>query len=59
MNKLMSNLQFPCTTVQAKEWEEIDALQMKARRKGLEKCCKIYVSGIASHPKIKRIRLRM
>eukprot|EP00957_Ditylum_brightwellii_P177591 13527132-Ditylum_brightwellii.AAC.1 len=58
MNKLIANIQFPCTTEHAKEWEEIDALRMKAQRKGLEKCCKIYVRGIASHPKIKRIRLR-
>eukprot|EP00957_Ditylum_brightwellii_P087267 6642253-Ditylum_brightwellii.AAC.1 len=32
---------------------------MKARRKGLEKCCKIYISGITSHPKIKRTRVRI
>eukprot|EP00957_Ditylum_brightwellii_P195440 14890924-Ditylum_brightwellii.AAC.1 len=29
MNKLMTNIQFQCTTEHAKEWEEIDALQMK------------------------------
>eukprot|EP00957_Ditylum_brightwellii_P122101 9312106-Ditylum_brightwellii.AAC.2 len=42
MSKLMANIQFPCTTEQAKEWEEIDALQMKAQCRGLKKCCKIY-----------------
>eukprot|EP00957_Ditylum_brightwellii_P052207 3958849-Ditylum_brightwellii.AAC.1 len=59
MNKLMANIRFPCIAEHAKEWEEIDALQMKARRKGLEKCCKIYVSGIVSHPEIKKTRLKI
>eukprot|EP00957_Ditylum_brightwellii_P030382 2301250-Ditylum_brightwellii.AAC.1 len=59
MNKLMANIRFPCIAEHTKEWEEIDALRMKAQRKGLEKCCKIYVSGIASHPKIKKTRLRI
>eukprot|EP00957_Ditylum_brightwellii_P075822 5763357-Ditylum_brightwellii.AAC.1 len=31
---------------------------MRARCKGLEKCCKIYISGITSHPKTKKIQLR-
>eukprot|EP00957_Ditylum_brightwellii_P188166 14325014-Ditylum_brightwellii.AAC.1 len=31
MNKLMSNIQFPCTPAQTEEWEEIDALRMKGR----------------------------
>eukprot|EP00957_Ditylum_brightwellii_P007210 547758-Ditylum_brightwellii.AAC.1 len=53
MNNLMSNIQFQCTPEQAKEWEEIDVLMMKARCKGLEKCCKVYASKITSHPKIK------
>eukprot|EP00957_Ditylum_brightwellii_P024491 1848396-Ditylum_brightwellii.AAC.1 len=38
MNKLMANIWFSCIAEHAKEWEEINALQMKARRKGLEKC---------------------
>eukprot|EP00957_Ditylum_brightwellii_P098911 7534971-Ditylum_brightwellii.AAC.1 len=59
MNKLMVNIRFPYIAEHAKEWEEIDALRMKARHKGLEKCCKIYVSGIASNPKIKKTRLRI
>eukprot|EP00957_Ditylum_brightwellii_P198404 15119392-Ditylum_brightwellii.AAC.1 len=38
MNKLMANIRFPYISEHTKEWEEIDALWMKAWCKGLEKC---------------------
>eukprot|EP00957_Ditylum_brightwellii_P019240 1450411-Ditylum_brightwellii.AAC.1 len=29
---------------------------MEARRRGIKKCCKVYTSGITSHPEIKKQR---
>eukprot|EP00957_Ditylum_brightwellii_P118540 9040170-Ditylum_brightwellii.AAC.1 len=50
---------FPPTKDQIQEFESINNTRTKARKQGLINCKKIYVSGIVSHPEIKKVRLKI
>eukprot|EP00957_Ditylum_brightwellii_P049613 3763361-Ditylum_brightwellii.AAC.2 len=59
LTKLMETASFPPSQEEIDEFELIDQQRMEARAKGLKACKKIYASGIASSPELKRIRLQI
>ena len=59
MEQLTQHMTFPPTKDQTQEFESIDNIRTKARKQGLVNCKKIYVSGIVSHPEIKKVRLKI
>eukprot|EP00957_Ditylum_brightwellii_P054889 4160701-Ditylum_brightwellii.AAC.1 len=58
MEHLAATMSIPPTKKQIEEFEAIEKVKEKARKKGERKCKKIYVSGAASHPEIKKAKLK-
>jgi hypothetical protein len=54
---LNTNVSFPPTQEQCEEYEAIDKIRMQARRKGIKQCRRVYRSGIASSPALKKAQL--
>eukprot|EP00957_Ditylum_brightwellii_P211960 15366810-Ditylum_brightwellii.AAC.1 len=57
LEELNHKATYPPTEEQCNEYEVLDKLRMQAREKGIKRCRKIYRSGVASHPKIKKLQL--
>eukprot|EP00957_Ditylum_brightwellii_P099288 7562990-Ditylum_brightwellii.AAC.1 len=57
LEKLIAKATFPPTAEHCSEYKALDKLRMQARRKGVRRCRRIYRSGVASHPDVKKAQL--
>eukprot|EP00957_Ditylum_brightwellii_P078207 5946436-Ditylum_brightwellii.AAC.1 len=53
----MRNAKFPLSVEEMREYEELDCLRTKARKRGERGCKRLYVSGVESHPEVKKVQL--